>query len=144
MCSPSWTLLPPHTIPLGCPSALAPSIQYRHFPPFKNSIVFHCIHIPHFVHTVINGYLGCLHLLAIATLNMDVLSLLFYFSHSRRYVVEYYHGFSVHFPCCCSFSCVWLFETQWTTACQPPLSSTSSCSLLKFMSIESVMYFPNG
>ena len=28
MCSPSWTLLPPHTIPLGCPSAPAPSIQY--------------------------------------------------------------------------------------------------------------------
>ena len=29
MCSPSQTLLPPHTIPLGCPSAPAPSIQYR-------------------------------------------------------------------------------------------------------------------
>ena len=29
MCSPSWTLLPPHTIPLGHPSALAPSIQYH-------------------------------------------------------------------------------------------------------------------
>ena len=29
MCAPSWTLLPPHTIPLGRPSALAPSIQYR-------------------------------------------------------------------------------------------------------------------
>ena len=29
MCSPSWTLLPPHTIPLGHPSAPAPSIQYR-------------------------------------------------------------------------------------------------------------------
>ena len=28
MCSPSWTLLPPHPIPLGHPSALAPSIQY--------------------------------------------------------------------------------------------------------------------
>ena len=27
-CSPSWTLLPPHTIPLGHPSAPAPSIQY--------------------------------------------------------------------------------------------------------------------
>ena len=27
-CSPSWTLLPPHTIPLGRPSAPAPSIQY--------------------------------------------------------------------------------------------------------------------
>ena len=31
MCSPSWTssLLPPRTIPLGRPSAPAPSIQYR-------------------------------------------------------------------------------------------------------------------
>ena len=29
MCSLSWTLLPPHTIPLGRPSAPAPSIQYR-------------------------------------------------------------------------------------------------------------------
>ena len=29
MCSPSWTLFPPHTIPLGRPSAPAPSIQYR-------------------------------------------------------------------------------------------------------------------
>ena len=29
MCSPSWTLLPPCTIPLGHPSAPAPSFQYR-------------------------------------------------------------------------------------------------------------------
>ena len=28
MCSPSWTLLPPHSIPLCRPSAPAPSIQY--------------------------------------------------------------------------------------------------------------------
>ena len=28
-CSPSWALLPPRTIPLGHPSAPAPSIQYR-------------------------------------------------------------------------------------------------------------------
>ena len=28
MCSPSWTLLPPHIIPVGRPSAPAPSIQY--------------------------------------------------------------------------------------------------------------------
>ena len=28
-CSPSWTLLPPHTLPLGRPSAPAPSIQHR-------------------------------------------------------------------------------------------------------------------
>ena len=29
MCAPSWTLLPPHTTPLGRPSEPAPSIQYR-------------------------------------------------------------------------------------------------------------------
>ena len=28
-CSPSWTLLPPHTLPLGRPSVPAPSILYR-------------------------------------------------------------------------------------------------------------------
>ena len=32
-----------------------------------------------------------------------------------------------------------LFVTAWTAACQAPLSSTISQSLLKFMSIESVM-----
>ena len=34
---------------------------------------------------------------------------------------------------------VQLSATQWTTACQPPLSSTISRNLLKFMSIEPVM-----
>ena len=38
-----------------------------------------------------------------------------------------------------SLSSVWLFETPWTTACQVSLSFTISRSLLKFMSIESVM-----
>jgi len=37
------------------------------------------------------------------------------------------------------FSHVQLFPTPWTGACQAPLSSTVSQSLLKFMSIESVM-----
>ena len=36
-------------------------------------------------------------------------------------------------------SCVQLSETPWTAASQAPLSSTISQSLLKFMSIESVM-----
>ena len=36
-------------------------------------------------------------------------------------------------------SSVCLFETQWTEACQASLSITNSWSLLKFMSIESVM-----
>ena len=36
-------------------------------------------------------------------------------------------------------SCVRLFATPWTAACQASLSITSSQSLLKLMSIESVM-----
>ena len=35
--------------------------------------------------------------------------------------------------------CVWLFVTSWTETCQALLSFTISWSLLKFMSIESVM-----
>ena len=38
-----------------------------------------------------------------------------------------------------SLSHVWLFATPWTAACQGSLSFTISLSLLKFMSIESVM-----
>ena len=38
-----------------------------------------------------------------------------------------------------SLSHVELFGRPWTAACQAPLSSTVSQSLLKFMSIESVM-----
>ena len=37
------------------------------------------------------------------------------------------------------FSRVWLFATPWTAACQASLSITNSWSLLKLMSIESVM-----
>ena len=38
-----------------------------------------------------------------------------------------------------SLSCVWLFATPWTAACQAFLSITNSRSLLKLISIESVM-----
>ena len=38
-----------------------------------------------------------------------------------------------------SLSCVWLFVTPWTVACQASLSITNSRSLLKLMSTESVM-----
>ena len=38
-----------------------------------------------------------------------------------------------------SLSCVWLFATPWTAACQASLSITDSRSLLKLMSIESVI-----
>ena len=40
-----------------------------------------------------------------------------------------------------SLSSVGLFVTPWAAAHQAPLSSTISWSLLKFMSIESVMTF---
>ena len=38
-----------------------------------------------------------------------------------------------------SLSCMWLFRTPWTVACQAPPSSIISQSLLKFMSIELVI-----
>ena len=38
-----------------------------------------------------------------------------------------------------SLSCVWLFVTPWTAACQASLSMTNFRSLLKLMSIELVM-----
>ena len=38
-----------------------------------------------------------------------------------------------------SLSCVWLFVTPWTAACQASLSFTISWSLLKLMFIESVI-----
>ena len=41
---------------------------------------------------------------------------------------------SVHSLCC-----VWLFATPWTVACQASLSITNSQSLLKLISIESMM-----
>ena len=41
--------------------------------------------------------------------------------------------------CYCSVSHAWFFVTPWTSACQASLSTTNSQSLLKLMSIESVM-----
>ena len=44
------------------------------------------------------------------------------------------------YDCCCSVAQLCrLFATPWTSACQVSLSFTISQSLLKFMSIESVM-----
>ena len=56
-------------------------------------------------------------------------------------------GFETHL-CCFIYqpsvsvqllSCVWLFASPWTTACQASLSITNSQSLPKLMSIELVM-----
>ena len=59
---------------------------------------------------------------------------------------EYYSDKPIHvlsnfiISCCChSFSCVLFFATPWTTACQVSPSFTISQSLLKLMSVKSVM-----
>ena len=48
---------------------------------------------------------------------------------------------SVQFSSDESLSCVQLFATPWTAACQASLSITNSWNLLKLISIESVMPF---
>ena len=50
-----------------------------------------------------------------------------------------YKGSSCSFNSVQSLSHVWLFATPWIAACQASLSITNSQSLLKFMSITSVM-----
>ena len=50
-----------------------------------------------------------------------------------------YGRWGVQFSSVQSLSHVWLFATPWTAARQTSLSITNSCSLLKLMSIESVM-----
>ena len=50
---------------------------------------------------------------------------------------KYFVWYSVQFSC--SVVSDWLFATPWTAACQASLSNTNSRSLLKLMSIESVM-----
>ena len=54
---------------------------------------------------------------------------------TQLWFITHVHQFSVYQ----SLSCVQLFATPGTAACQASLSITNSQSLLKFMSIESVM-----
>ena len=51
----------------------------------------------------------------------------------------FYINFKTFFCCCCSVTKLCLFVTPWTVACQAPLFSTISQSLLKFTSVELVM-----
>ena len=50
-----------------------------------------------------------------------------------------YKLYIVQFSLVSSLNCVQLFATPWTAACQASLSITNSQSLLKLMSIKSVM-----
>ena len=56
-------------------------------------------------------------------------------------ICPHWHGSNIsgRFVVVQSLSCVWLFATPWTAACQASLSITISWNLLKLMSIELVM-----
>ena len=51
----------------------------------------------------------------------------------------FFQSYSVQFSSFQSLNCVQLFATPWTAACQASLSLAISRSLLKLMSMESVM-----
>ena len=57
----------------------------------------------------------------------------------RHTANSHWYLFCIQFSSVQLFSRVWLFVTPWITACQASLSITNSRSLLKPMSIESVM-----
>ena len=59
--------------------------------------------------------------------------------HRSREWIQWFEEFTVQFSSVQSLIPVWLFVTPWTIAQQASLSITNSKSLLKFMSIESVM-----
>ena len=113
MCSPSWTLLLPKTIPLGHPSAPAPSIQYRasnldwRLVSYMILYIFQC-HSPKSSHPLLlpqspKDKPGC-------------------------------------FKCSVQLlSCVSLFETPWAAALQASLSITNSWSMFKLMYIDLVI-----
>ena len=67
---------------------------------------------------------------------------LFYFFSKAYYAMDIFvlpKVWCVQFSSVQLLSCVWLFATPWIAACQASLSITNSRSLLKLMSIESVM-----
>ena len=68
-----------------------------------------------------------------------------HFLHNTTWLPEMSQSWMKELPLCSdvvqSLRCVQFSVTPWTAACQAPLSSTSSQSLLKFMSIESAILY---
>ena len=58
----SFTLHNPYKVHLWCS-------RCQYFIPFYGLIIFHCINIPHFVHSPVDRHLGCFHLLAIMNIH---------------------------------------------------------------------------
>ena len=79
-------------------------------------------------------FLGCRELNTTERLILCITGSLCYIPEINKTLLINYQFSSVQ-----SLSCVWLFETPRTAALQASLSITNSQSLLKLMSIESVM-----
>ena len=62
-----------------------------------------------------------------------------YIHISILFQILFHMGYSIQFSSVQSLNCVWLFATPLISACQASLSITNSQSLLKPMSIVSVM-----
>ena len=130
--------LPPHPIPLGCPSALALSALF-HAWNLDLSFISHMV-IYMFQHYSLKSShprllpqspTACsLHLCLFCCLTYRVIVTIFLNPMYMR---------SVQFSSVQSLSRVRLFVIPWTAACQAFLSITNFWSLLKLMSIESVM-----
>ena len=79
--------------------------------------------------------------------SINSLVLRFLYSPTLTSIHDYWknHSFDwTHLGSVQSLSLVRLFVTPWTAACQASLSITNSCSLLKLMSIESVIFVGNS
>ena len=73
--------------------------------------------------------------------NFEIFVLTLLFGQNPSLFLQWYEWFigSKSFSSVQSLSCIRLLATPWTAACQASLSITNSWSLLKLMSIESVM-----
>ena len=129
----------------------------KHFILFYGWLIFHYRLYHIFIHTSVDAHMGCFCILAIVksaakNIGVYILDGSFWITKSPyhwsclalKLIKSFYRSTknsdTMIYPISVQLlSCVWLFETPWTAAHQASLSITNSRSLLKLMSIESVM-----